>query len=379
MENVGIYVHVPFCRQKCRYCDFPSWAGLGEAETGRYFEAVCLEIKAFAAEQGRVPAGTVYFGGGTPSYVAADYIGRVMDCIRECFELPEESIEATIEANPGTLTDAKCRAYRNMGLNRVSMGLQTTSDRGLKALGRIHTYADFETSLDLLGSAGFENISADLMFGLPGQTLEDVRQDIDRLTALASIKHISCYSLKIEEGTAFDTLYRQGKLLLPDEALERRMQHAIIDGLAENGFEQYEISNFARKGWESRHNSLYWVMKPYVGFGLGAASYYKEERRTNVMDMEDYCALVTQGKAPVLETHILDAQEKKGDFMFLGLRRMCGVDDADYRELFGSSFFEDFEEIENLVKAGLLMREDQVIRLTPKGQDLANQVFVAFV
>ncbi|MFR2404050.1 MAG: coproporphyrinogen-III oxidase family protein, partial [Eubacterium callanderi] len=265
------------------------------------------------------------------------------------------------------------------GLNRVSMGLQTTSDRGLKALGRIHTCADFVASLDLLVGAGFENISADLMFGLPGQTLEDVRQDIDRLTAFAPIKHISCYSLKIEEGTAFDTLYRQGKLPVPDEGLERQMQHAIIDGLAENGFEQYELSNFARNGWESRHNSLYWVMKPYVGFGLGAASYYKEERRTNVMDMEDYCALVTQGKAPVLEAHTLDAQEKKGDFMFLGLRRMCGVDDADYRELFGSSFFEDFEEIGSLVERGLLTREDQVIRLTPKGQDLANQVFVAFV
>ena len=242
MENVGIYVHVPFCRQKCRYCDFPSWAGLGEAEAGRYFDAVCLEIKAFAAEHGRLPAGTVYFGGGTPSYVAAGYIGKVMDCIRECFKLPEAAIEASIEANPGTLTDAKCRAYRSMGLNRVSMGLQTTSDRGLKALGRIHTYADFVASLDLLVGAGFENISADLMFGLPGQTLEDVRQDIDRLTAFAPIKHISCYSLKIEEGTAFDTLYRQGKLPLPDEGLERQMQHAIIDGLAENGFEQYELS-----------------------------------------------------------------------------------------------------------------------------------------
>lgn len=379
MENVGIYVHVPFCQQKCRYCDFPSWAGLGEADARRYFEAVCLEIRAFAAEQGRLSARTVYFGGGTPSYVAADHIGQVMDCIQECFELPEGAVEATIEANPGTLTGEKCRAYRSMGLNRVSLGLQTTSDEGLKALGRIHTYADFESSLELLGSAGFENISADLMFGLPGQTLEDVRRDLARLTALEPVKHISCYSLKIEEGTAFDTLYRQGKLALPDEALERQMQHAVIDGLAEKGFEQYEISNFARKGWESRHNSLYWVMKPYVGFGLGAASYYKEERRTNVMAMGDYCTLAEQGKAPVLEAHTLDVQEKKGDFMFLGLRRMCGVNDADYRRLFGSSFFEDFEEIGNLVAEGLLTREGPVIRLTPKGQDLANQVFVAFV
>ncbi|WP_195269222.1 radical SAM family heme chaperone HemW [Eubacterium sp. 1001713B170207_170306_E7] len=379
MENVGIYVHVPFCVQKCQYCDFASWAGCGPEAVARYFDAVCLEIRAFGARQGRLSADTVYFGGGTPSSVAPRYIGQVMEAVGQCFVLSGEAVEATIEVNPGTLTSEKCRAYRDMGINRVSMGLQTTSDQGLKALGRIHTYADFEESLALLDRAGFENISADLMFGLPGQTLADVQADIACLTALAPIRHISCYSLKIEEGTAFDALYRQGRLALPDEALERQMQHAIIDGLAARGFEQYEISNFARKGWESRHNSRYWVMKPYVGFGLGAASYYRGERRTNVMDMQDYCALAEQGKPPVLEAHTLDLQEKKGDFMFLGLRRMYGVDDADYQKLFGSSFFEDFEEIGGLVEAGLLTREGPVIRLTRRGQDLANQVFMAFV
>lgn len=379
MENVGIYIHVPFCKQKCRYCDFPSWAGFDTEGVERYFKAVCQEIKDFARRQGRQPAVTVYFGGGTPSYVAPLYIGQVMDCIRECFLVPEGVIETTIEVNPGTVTDEKCRAYREMGVNRVSMGLQTTSDQGLKALGRIHTYADFEDSLACLDRAGFENISADLMFGLPGQTMGDVREDIERLTSLAPIRHISCYSLKIEEGTAFDTLYRQGKLDLPDEELERQMQHAIIDGLAARGFEQYEISNFAKKGWESRHNSLYWVMKPYVGFGLGAASYYKEERRTNVMEMAAYCALVEQGKSPVLEAHTLETAEKKGDFMFLGLRRMCGVSDRDYQALFGSSFFEDFEDIGNLVAQGLLTQEKDILRLTRRGQDLANQVFMAFV
>lgn len=378
MNPIGLYVHIPFCQQKCRYCDFSSFPGMDVLDIERYIDALCLEIRNFAKINGIIPVQTIYFGGGTPSYIDEIFISRVMMLIKKYFNL-KESAEITLEANPATVDLKKAQTYIQIGINRISIGLQTTDDKLLKTIGRIHTYRDFVESYKTFTKAGFTNLSADLMFGLPNQTLSHVKEDIKRLADFPMIKHISGYSLKVEEGTTFGAMEKTGTLRLPNENTERAMQHLMIKDLAALGFEQYEISNFARAGHESRHNSLYWTLDPYVGFGLGASSYYKEERKTNTSNFEDYCTLIKAGKFANVEAHIPTQDEKKGDFMFLGLRKTKGVCNKTYQSFFGTSFYQDFPEIKDLIKKGLLLCSGDRIRLSEKGQDLGNLVFMAFV
>ncbi|MEG0075626.1 MAG: radical SAM family heme chaperone HemW [Eubacterium sp.] len=382
MRKLGFYIHIPFCQSKCRYCDFASWSGYSDTEIATYFEKLIKEIRLFAKKNNQIKVGTIYFGGGTPSYVNNRFIEQVMECIESCFIVDFKlTDERTIEMNPASLTLEKAQAYRKMGFNRVSIGLQATQNHLLRFLGRPHNWDDFICTYSALEKAGIVNISADLMFGLPGQTTKDVVDSVSRITHLPNIKHVSCYSLKVEKGTSFYTMQREGRLELPDEITERLMQKLLIEGLADHGFEQYEISNFAKLGFESCHNRSYWEMKPYVGFGLGAASYFNGKRWTNTFDMKSYLGdWGENNSSPVLEIHTLDEQEMKGDFMFLGLREMKGICDADYQKLFKSSFFDDFNvEIEELINKNLLEQKNDRVCLTMRGQDFANQVFMMFV
>lgn len=378
MEKMGLYVHHPFCVKKCRYCDFASRPETGAAEIEAYYRGMLKEIsQADPAPEKQID--TLYFGGGTPSYVGSRYLKQVVTALADHYQFDplDDKREMTIEVNPASAMAEKLYAYRAIGFNRLSIGLQATQERLLHFLGRAHTVGDFKETVRHAVAAGFENISADLIFGVPGQTVDDVKASLDYLLSLPRIRHLSCYSLIVEPGTVFDTWRKQGKLALPPEETEREMYQVIGEETARKGMKQYEISNYAYPGFESRHNSGYWTMMPYRGFGLAAASFNGFRRWTNTAVMADY--LKAPGQA-LAEGHRLTEQERQGDFMFLGLRRLDGVADADYHRLFGSSFWKDYQkEIDHLLNEGLVFRKDDRLALTKRGLDLANQVFMAFV
>lgn len=379
MEPLGLYVHIPFCTSKCHYCAFASFPHPSEKSVEEYVKALIREIKTYEGTDAVIR--TLYYGGGTPSSIPVTYIEEIMSALAESFHFDphDPEMEKTIEVNPATALEEKLCAYHQMGFNRLSMGLQAAQDHLLKSIGRVHTLKDFDTAVQSAEKAGFDNISTDVIFGLPGQTLGDISETIDHLLSFKSIKHISCYSLSVEEGTPFSRMAAEGKLILPDEKTEREMYYTIRDRLKEKGLLQYEISNFALPGYESRHNSAYWDLTPYMGLGLSASSFYKGSRYTNTDDLTTYCSQWSK-RPHRSECHQLSDQELRGDFMFLGLRRKQGVDDRDYHAKFGRSFFQDYEEeIKALIRQGLLYRSDTQICLTDKGMDLANQVFMAFV
>lgn len=386
-----IYVHIPFCVRKCWYCDFCSFQASDET-IAVYIDALIAEIRHYNVSENQVVK-TIYFGGGTPSYIDARYIVRVVHALEEKFGLDlshDDTIEMTIEVNPASAMADKLACYRALGFNRLSVGCQSTDDGLLKKLGRAHTAADFFETMSHAAQAGFTNVSADLMFGLPGQDLPMLVNSAERIMALPIVKHLSCYSLIIEPGTPFEKLMADGKLNLPPEKMERAMYHKIRKLTVAHGFKQYEISNFAKSGFASKHNSGYWDLTPYVGFGLGTSSLYdggqperdnNYRRVTNTADMTRYVA--TNGTAKT-ENHTLSIKEAKGDFMFLGLRKTAGVSDQDYQEKFHTSFFDDYEkEIQEIFDEGLIkIKEENNARrifLTDKGLDLANQAFMVFV
>lgn len=382
MKPLGLYIHIPFCVKKCHYCSFTSWCPRDGRQVQDYFKDLRQEIKTYAGRTKGYVVRTVYFGGGTPSAVSADEIKQTMEALGRAFAFDPQDplLEKTIEVNPGSGTAEKILAYQKMGFNRLSIGLQSAQDHLLKVLGRVHTREDFKLACGAAEAAGFDNVSADVMFGLPGQSLQDVLETVQMLVERPVIKHLSCYSLKVEEGTAFDVWERQGRLALPGEELEREMYHRLIDNLRLHGFEQYEISNFSKPGAESRHNSSYWDLTDYIGLGLGASSFFCHKRWSNTADFNKYHVGLECGYPIEEGAHRLSDLEARGDFMFLGLRRNRGVDDLEYNQQFGRHFFDDYrEEIWGLLESGLIVREGTRIRLSTRGMDLANQVFMAFV
>lgn len=385
-QGIGVYVHIPFCVQKCRYCDFCS-SRENAAAIGRYFDALIAEIRADAAAADRRVA-SLYVGGGTPSFVDAAQIARVVAALeaRYAFSLRDADIEVTIEVNPASAMADKLAAYRRMGFNRLSVGCQSTDDRLLALMGRAHRAADFFATVDTAKAAGFENISADVIFGLPEQYLADVAATMRDLLALP-LTHLSAYSLIVEPGTVFDRWEREGRLALPPEDEERAMYETVRRMAADARMAPYEIANFARLGYASRHNSRYWRFEPYRGYGLGAASFARPEalplgdgdcrRFANTSNLAAYG--LAPGRA-LAEDRRLSLAEAKGDFMFLGLRRTAGVRDAVFQKLFGASFFEEYgAAIAGLRRQGLVEVAGDALRLSRRGCDLANQVFMAFV
>lgn len=398
-----IYVHIPFCIKKCLYCDFLSF---GENTTEAmckeaYIDALCHEIKnAVSLGKDRFVT-SVFIGGGTPSVLPAESIRRVCDALKNTFDISTEC-EFSIECNPGTVTKEKLEIYKDCGINRISFGLQSCSDEDLKVLGRIHTYKDFLESYRLARECGFANINIDLMSAIPGQTIEKWQENLKKVIALEP-EHISAYSLIIEEGTWFYDIYAGGNVkgvaALPDEDDERKIYYLTRDELRKAGYERYEISNYARPGYECRHNCGYWQGTEYLGFGLGAASMYEGYRFSNVTNLHRYIESFNMSSEDVqneyediesypgisktvdLETVInLSQNEKIEEFMFLGLRMCEGISCEGFEKRFNKDIYSVYGEVlNNLTSEKLIVNNNGRWRLTDYGIDLSNRVLAEFL
>lgn len=366
-----LYIHIPFCVRKCAYCDFLSAPGSEEAKAF-YTKALLREIEAVKTEKREVSS--IFVGGGTPSALSPSLMGDIFEKIHESFSVAQDA-EITIEANPGTLSKEKLFLYKNAGINRLSLGLQSPEAAELKSLGRIHTYEEFLESFSLAREAGFQNINVDLMCALPDQTYEGWIRNLRTVAALHP-EHISAYSLIIEEGTPF----AKRKLNLPDEDIEYRMYEDTAGILAEYGYEQYEISNYAKKGLACRHNIGYWTRKEYLGLGLGAASLWGNQRFSNTSDFSEY--LNDSGSPEKIRENreTLSLEEEMSEFMFLGLRMTEGVSKAEFQESFGTPIESVYGKVLDKYKSvGLLEEKEGRIFLTRAGIHVSNGVMAEFL
>lgn len=371
-REIRLYVHIPFCVQKCLYCDFLSWRDSRENQE-RYVQALCREIRAC---RGRYPdrVSSLFFGGGTPSVLEPGLMEKMIEALAEVFSFAQD-VEMSIEANPGTVNAEKLRVYQKMGLNRLSFGLQSAHNRELRKLGRIHTWEEFLECYDLARKAGFENINVDLMWGIPGQTPDSWQKTISQVLELAP-EHISAYSLIVEEGTPF----AQMELALPKEEAERRMYETAVEMLGSQGYRQYEISNYALPGKECAHNRGYWQRDDYLGLGLGASSLFENQRWNNTDSMEAYLEKSGYPEQIQVCRENLSMKEQMEETMFLGLRMTEGIGQEQFREEFGISVEAVYgEAIRKLEILGLLQGDGGRLCLTRKGIPLSNQVFVEFL
>lgn len=383
----AVYVHVPFCVQKCLYCDFASYAGFDAAQKERYAQAVVREITARREEAAfMAETASLYFGGGTPSTLPLDCLAQLVRALKE-YGFWRESCEATIEVNPGTADLEKLIALRKLGFDRISFGVQSLHDSELKTIGRIHSAQQALEALALAQQAGFERISADLIYGLPGQTLASLRATLERLTA-TGLEHISVYGLIVEEGTPLAQLVDSGKMQLPDEDEAADMYDLVQSFLHEAGFARYEISNYAKNVQYSRHNTVYWQYHPYVAFGAAACGFDGSARRTAAAGVEEYCSQAEQltennwRKSSLYELEALDNDMQLEEFMFMGLRRSVGADLAEARARFGVDVMQRFgAELEEFLAGGFAEYDAQAqrLRLTERGMAVGNQIFDVFV
>lgn len=386
MQELGIYVHFPFCVRKCQYCDFLSGpASLRTMEA--YTKGVVEEIKMTAERYGSLGVTSIFLGGGTPSIVPPKCTKEVLEALDQYFQVAEDA-EITIECNPGTVTAEKLADYKKAGINRISFGLQSANEEELKLLGRIHSFDTFLDSYQMAREAGFTNINIDLMSALPGQTMENWQNTVIRVTQLQP-EHISAYSLIVEPGTPFYEQYRAREDLLPDEETDREMYAWTKNFLEQQGYHRYEISNYAKDGYESRHNNYYWTGVDYIGFGVGAASYFKGVRSENVREVQYYIQTLelTGTTLEDLKTNEqkLSVREQQEEFAFLGLRRMEGISEEDFQRRFGVSFTSVYGEVaDRLVNLGLLQPRKQPgmgvwYSLTDRGIDISNTVLAEFL
>ena len=388
MKNIGIYIHIPFCKQKCYYCDFISYSKKDNL-IEEYINAILEEIKDVAKgnkddyENRRDDlflVKTIYIGGETPSYINSKYIVKIVKLIKDEFKIAED-IEITLEVNPGTVNKEKLKDYYEIGINRLSIGLQSTNDELLKLIGRIHTYSEFEDAYNWARKVGFNNINADLIIGLPKQKIDDVEKSVKRLIELG-LEHISVYSLILEEGTVLEKKVENKELELVSDDEERNMYWCAKKMLEENGYKHYEISNFAKNGYESKHNMDCWNQKEYIGFGVAAHSYTNNIRYSNIECVENYISNIKENR---LEKNFVFNEKqtqsmKIREYMMLGLRKIDGVSIKKFKELFIANPIMIFkEELEKLIKEELLEIDGDYIKLTNKGLDLANLVWEEFI
>ena len=376
MTATGLYVHIPFCSSRCSYCDFAT--GLYQSELAeRYVAALIEEIRASGYSGASVD--TIYFGGGTPSLLAPSQLDLILATLHEQFTIDPKS-EITLEINPGSVTREKLDAFRSVGVNRASFGAQTFDDAELAKLGRSHNGADALKTFADLRDAGFNNISFDLIAGLPGQTLEGWQRNIEQFLAL-SPEHLSFYLLEVHSGTPLAEHIRRGLQPVPDDDLAGLMYRWMLDHASEAGYEHYEISNLCQPGFHSRHNVKYWSADPYFGFGCSAHSYDGRTRRwSNHRDVLKYVELIENGMAPIVEEQELTETDVRAEALFLGMRLMRGVDVRRYQESFGVDLREQHgADLDRFRKAGLLEFDGDLIRLTRTGALLSNEVFAAFV
>jgi len=377
MKKLALYIHIPFCKQKCFYCDFKSFAGK-EVLVEKYVDALTKEIKKNHELKNEYEISSIYIGGGTPSYIESDYIGQILDFVYSNYNVNEDA-EITIEINPGTVNKEKLQAYYNFGINRISFGVQSTNNEILKNIGRIHTYEEFKKNFLEAREIGFTNISVDLIFGLPGQDLTLWEKTLIDILELKP-EHISAYSLKVEEGTPFYLKQIKGCLELPTEENEREMYYLLKDILKHNGYIQYEISNFAKEGYESRHNIAYWERQDYLGVGSNSASCIDNVRFSNEESIEKYIELINKNELPIISEEELSEEDIFTEKIILGLRMLKGINSAEILNNQSQERVNNFiKNKEYLLKNGLIEENCGIITLTDKGLDLANQVFVKFM
>ncbi len=370
----GIYLHIPFCKSRCSYCDFATEVYRDPKVVDRYVDAICFEIHDFRSE---IPCGidTIYFGGGTPSLLTPAQLEQTIQCIRSRFTVSAFA-EITMEMNPATVTPESLAQYRDLGVNRASFGVQSFDGRQLQLLGRGHDVKDVRETIRTLREAGFANVSFDLIAGLPDQTPDQWNRDLDEAIAL-SPEHISLYLLEIHSGTPLAEQVASGRRPMPDERVAAAMYETMLERLSAAHYEQYEISNFARPGFTSRHNTKYWRLDPVYGFGVSAHSFDGRQRYANERDTARYVELIeTIGAAEVMREEVDLASEAA----FLGLRMEAGINIPEFSQRFGNELFEkNAAEIDRLCDAGLLEIDDHRVKLTSRGKLFSNDVFALFV
>lgn len=378
----GVYVHIPFCRTKCTYCAFVS-GDFDESLSARYMPALETEIRSAGIAAGRPRVDSVFFGGGTPSLLPPDELVRIVDRIRESFDVAPDA-EITVEMNPGTLTPGKLEAYRKAGVNRASVGVQSFDNEELESIGRVHDADEARAAVAMLRAAGFDNLSLDLIAGLPLQRIETWRRNLESAIALDP-DHLSLYLLELHPGTKLARDVDAGRVVRPDDDVAAEMYDEMVDRLAGAGFVQYEISNFAKSlpdgsDRRSRHNEKYWLDADYFGFGVSAHGYLNGERRSNVRSIAGYADAIEDTGDATHERTQLDARDRAAEAAFLGLRRTAGIDLARFEERYGINLIQSFAEgLDPLLEAGLLDASEGRLRLTRSGLLLSNEVFQAFV
>lgn len=394
-KYVSLYVHIPFCAVKCKYCDFLSFDGESYGTMLRYVDSLCQEIKLYKPIADEYIVRSVFIGGGTPSLLDESLIVNIMAFIRKTFTL-EKDVEVTIEANPGTLRHQKLNGYKTAGVNRISIGLQSADDEMLKKLGRLHNYDQFVASFKAARRAGFNNINVDIMSGLPGQSIHSYVDTLSRVIE-HNPEHISAYSLSIEEGTPFAN---DPEILesLPPEMIDRRMYEITKKLLAVNGYDRYEISNYAKSGYECKHNMVYWTGGEYIGLGLGASSYFQGKRFNNIRDVFEYINIMESASDKFTDTDNLEVlynetvrklrenitpiyiDSRMEEFMFLGLRMTCGVSREDFEERFKKDIYEVYAPVLNkYIDSGYMATQGDRIFLTDMGIDVSNVILADFI
>ena len=389
MENkneLGIYIHIPFCKQKCYYCDFISFVDKQEY-IDKYIESLKRELDSYELNKYNIT--TIYVGGGTPSVIPSknikDFLYNIKEKIKEN-KTNWEDIEITLEVNPGTVDRKKLEEYKKAGVNRLSIGLQSANNKLLKEIGRIHTFEEFLKTYNIAKQVGFKNINVDLMIGLPNQTIEDVKQSLTQIIKL-NPTHVSVYSLIVEENTKMEKMINSNKLKLPNEELERQMYWYVKNTLELNKYNHYEISNFSKKGKESKHNLNCWEQKEYIGLGVAAYSYLNNIRYGNTSSLEKYIEIkkfIDKKELEEEEIRIIDEiqnlDDRKKEYMLLGLRKIEGISIQKFKEKYiDNSIFLFRKELEKLVNEKLLVIDGDNIKLTNKGLDFANIVWEEFV
>ncbi len=376
MKQIGLYIHIPFCVRKCQYCDFLSFSST-EEERERYVDHLCMEMKMVAKrfpEEHNID--TVFIGGGTPSILSIKQLERVFENLRSQFEIVHTA-EITLECNPGTVTMNALNCYRSLGINRLSFGVQSLQNRELQALGRIHTREEAIASFRMAREAGFQNINLDLMSGIPAQTVESYEQTLEEICQLAP-EHISAYSLIVEEGTPFYERYAKNPPV--SEEIDRHMYERTREILVRYGYNRYEISNYAKRECESKHNLKYWSGMDYLGVGLGASSKIKNIRYKNEANMSMYYDQIEQGKSVMEVEEVLSKKDEMAEFFILGLRKMQGVTRQQFREMFSCEIEEQYgETLVKMQEMGLLQENNGQIALTEQGIDVSNFVFRHFL
>lgn len=375
MKELGIYIHIPFCIKKCGYCDFYSVKWDEESEN-KYIHSAINEIKSYNELSSKYVVDSIYIGGGTPSIINPKNLEKIISTIR-CLFTVEENSEISMEANPNSLWE-NIKTYGEIGINRLSIGIQSLNDNILKRIGRIHNSKEALQAIDRAISFGFENINADVMFNIPGQTVDDINDTISKLVT-KQIRHISFYSLKLEEGTPMYLLKKNKKIVMPEEDLEREMYYAGRNIMEKHGLMQYEISNFSVKGYECRHNLKYWKQEEYIGIGPSAHSFLGNVRFSNPSDLTEY---ITSGENGVFERNTLEEMDEndiKFEYIMLRLRLTEGLKFADFKNKFSIDFKEAYkEQIKHLTENNLIESDDDAIRLTKRGMDVSNYVLAQF-